>query len=120
LARTARIQDQRPGARKTRLLLEAFETREDDLLRFTTDLRIPPTTNQAERDLRPAKFQEKISGRLTDLDRSKDRHLIRGVLSTAVKHDVNPVTVLRAMFTGTIWLPPAGPSPPDHPAPPSR
>jgi hypothetical protein len=28
------------------------------------DLRIPPTSNQAERDLRPAKTQQKISGRL--------------------------------------------------------
>ncbi|MGW1163762.1 IS66 family transposase, partial [Streptomyces sp. NPDC002519] len=51
LAATARIDDARPGARKTRLLLEAFHQREDDFLRFTVDLRIPPTSNQAERDL---------------------------------------------------------------------
>jgi transposase len=107
LAHTAGIDDPRPGARKSRLLLEAFEAREDDFLRFTTDLRIPPTSNQAERDLRPSKIQEKISGRLTDFDRTKDRYLIRGVLATAVKHDLNPITVLRDMFTGTIWLPPA-------------
>ncbi|MGI5509014.1 IS66 family transposase [Streptomyces sp. CA-106131] len=96
-----------PGARKTRLLLEAFREREDDFLRFTTDLRIPPTSNQAERDLRPSKIQENISGRLTDLERAKDRYLIRGVLSTAAKHTVNPLTVLRDAFTGTTWLPPA-------------
>ena len=80
----------RPGARKSRLLLEALHQREDDFLRFTTDLRIPPTSNQAERDLRPSKIQENISGRLTDPDRAKDRYLIRGVLSTAIKHLVNP------------------------------
>ncbi|MEV6674499.1 IS66 family transposase [Streptomyces sp. NPDC051162] len=107
LAATKRIDDTRPGARKTRLLLEAFRDREDDFLRFTTDLRIPPTSNQAERDLRPSKIQENISGRLTDPDRAKDRYLIRGVLSTAVKHAVNPLTVLRGAFTGTTWLPPA-------------
>jgi len=106
-AATTRIDDHRPGARKTRLLLEAFRDREDDFLRFTTDLRIPPTSNQAERDLRPSKIQENISGRLTDLDRAKDRYLIRGVLSTATKHTVNPLTVLRDAFTGTTWLPPA-------------
>lgn len=79
--------------------------REDDFLRFTADLRIPPTSNQAERDLRPSKIQENISGRLTDPD--KDRYLIRGVLATAVKHTVNPLTVLRDAFTGHTWLPPA-------------
>jgi len=107
LAHTARLDDQRPGARKARLLLEALQAREDDFLRFTTDLRIPPTSNQAERDLRPSKIQENISGRLTDLERAKDRYLIRGVLSTAAKHAVNPLTVLRDAFTGTTWLPPA-------------
>jgi hypothetical protein len=43
--------------------LEDLRDREHDILRFTTDLRIPPTSNQAERDLRPAKTQDKISGR---------------------------------------------------------
>jgi transposase len=99
--------DDRPGARKIRLLREALREREADFLRFTTDLRIPPTSNQAERDLRPSKIQEKISGRLTHLGRAKDRYLVRGVLSTAMKHAVNPMTVLRDAFTGTTWLPPA-------------
>ncbi len=107
LAHTARGDDTRPGARKTRLLLEALREREEDFLRFTTDLRIPPTSNQAERDLRPSKIQEKISGRLTGLARAADRYLIRGVLSTATKHDVNPLAVLCDAFTGITWLPPA-------------
>ncbi|MFF3062836.1 transposase [Streptomyces sp. NPDC057909] len=105
LAHTATLADVRPGARKARLLLQALREREDDFLR------IPPTSNQAERDLRPSKIQEKISGRLTDLQRAKDRYLIRGVLSTATKHAVNPLTVLRDAFTGTPWLPPAATAP---------
>jgi transposase len=111
LAHTALLDDQRPGARKARLLLEALRDREDDFLRFTTDLRIPPTSNQAERDLRPSKIQEKISGRLPHLDRAKERYLVRGVLSTAMKHAVNPLTVLRDAFTDTFWLPPAATAP---------
>jgi hypothetical protein len=107
LGHTAGLDDTRPGARKSRLLLEAFKDREADFLRFTTDLSIPPTSNQAERDLRPSKVQEKISGRLTSEDRAKDRYLIRGVLSTAGKHLVDAMTVLRDAFTDTIWLPPA-------------
>jgi transposase len=107
LGHTADLDDTRPGARKSRLLLEAFKEREADFLRFTTDLGIPPTSNQAERDLRPAKIQEKISGRLPNEDRAKDRYLIRGVLSTASKHLIDAMTVLRDAFTGKIWLPPA-------------
>jgi hypothetical protein len=36
-------------------LLECLKHREADVLRFLTDTAIPPTSNQAERDLRPAK-----------------------------------------------------------------
>jgi len=38
-----------------RMLLEMLRDREDDVLRFAHDLREPPTSNQAERDVRPAK-----------------------------------------------------------------
>jgi hypothetical protein len=38
---------QRPG----RDLLECLRDRQDDVLRFVRDLRIPPTSNQAERDV---------------------------------------------------------------------
>ncbi|WP_432865577.1 IS66 family transposase [Microbispora rosea] len=50
-----------PGPPKTvtqavgRVLLEVLRDRTDDVLRFAQDLRIPPTNNQAERYLRPAK-----------------------------------------------------------------
>ena len=77
-----------------RLLLEVFRQREDDSPRFTTDLRTPPASNHAERDLRPSKIQENISGRLTNIDRAKDRYLIRRVLSTSVKA-VKPLSVLK-------------------------
>lgn len=55
----------RPGERKARLLLEALRDRQADILRFAHDLAVPPTSNQAERDLRPSKCQQNISGRLT-------------------------------------------------------
>jgi hypothetical protein len=111
LRHTKDLEDTRPGARKMRLLLEALREREADFLRFTTDLRIPPTSNQAERDLRPAKIQEKISGRLTDVRRTQERYTIRGVLSTATKHGQNAIGVLRDMFCGRLWTPPAAGAP---------
>jgi transposase len=96
----------RPGERKARLLLEVLRDREDDVLRFAHDLRVPPTSNQAERDLRPAKIQQKISGRLTSEQRTKDRYRIRGYLSTAAKHGHNMIDALRDAILGRPWMPP--------------
>ena len=60
-----------PGAKSKNpgpALLECLRHRETDVLRFLTDTAIPPTSNQAERDLRPSKTQQKISGRLLGED----------------------------------------------------
>jgi hypothetical protein len=75
------------------------------VLRFTTDLRVPPTSNQAERDLRPSKIQQNISGRLTSEDRTRDRFRILGYLSTAAKHGLNQMTVLHETILGQPWIP---------------
>ncbi|MET7952255.1 IS66 family transposase [Micromonospora sp. NPDC005324] len=42
-------------------LVERFHLHRDMILRFTVDLAVPFTNNQAERDLRPVKLQQKIS-----------------------------------------------------------
>ena len=95
----------RPGERKARLLLEVLRDRPDDVLRFAHDLKVPPTSNQAERDLRPSKIQQKISGRLTSIARTEDRYTIRGYLSTAAKHGLDKITALRDALTGRPWMP---------------
>ena len=95
----------RPGQRKARLLLEVLRDRPADVLRFAHDLNVPPTSNQAERDLRPSKIQQKISGRLTSVDRTQDRYTILGYLSTAAKHGLDKITVLRDALTGQPWTP---------------
>jgi transposase len=95
----------RPGENKARLLLQALRDRETDVLRFAHDLAVPPTSNQAERDLRPSKIQQKISGRLTSEERTRDRYTILGYLSTATKHSLDKITVLRDALTGRPWMP---------------
>jgi transposase len=95
----------RPGERKARLLLETLHNRQADVLRFVDDLRIPATSNQAERDLRPSKIQQNISGRLTSEERTQDRYTILGYVSTAAKHGLNQMTVLRDVFLGRPWIP---------------
>jgi transposase len=92
---------QKPG----RLLLECLDKREADVLRFLTDLRIPPTSSQAERDLRPAKTQQKISGRLRSETAARHRYAIRGYISTAAKHGENMITVIRDALAGYPWMP---------------
>ena len=98
---------QQPG----RDLLECLRDRHDDVLRFVSDLRIPPTSNQAERDVRPAKTQQKISGRLRSEETTRHRYAIRGYISTAAKHGADVLTVLRDAITGQPWMPPI-PDPP--------
>lgn len=90
-----------------RLLLECLRDREHDVLRFTTDTRIWPTNNLSERDLRPLKTQQKISGRLQSEDITRDRLTIRSYISTAAKHGINIMTALRNAITGNPWTPPA-------------
>ena len=94
---------QHPG----RDLLEFCRDREDAVLRFTTDTRIWPTNNISERGVRPQKTQQKISGRLTSEDATQDRLDIRSYIDTARKHGQDILTVLRSVFTGTPWRPPA-------------
>jgi transposase len=43
-------------------LLERLEVHRDQVCRFLEDLRVPPTNNLAERDIRMVKLQQKISG----------------------------------------------------------
>ena len=89
-----------------RLLLECLRDRRADVLRFLSDLRIPPTSNQAERDLRPAKTQQKISGRLRSEKTTRDRYAIRGYASTAAKHGIAVFTAIRDALAGNPWIPP--------------
>jgi hypothetical protein len=98
-----------PGRRqpKHRALLEALRDRQGDILRFVTDLAIPPTSNQAERDLRPAKTQQNVSGRLTSEAVTADRYAIRGYISTVAKHGADIMAALRDAICGRPWIPPA-------------
>ncbi len=99
-----------PGAKSkqppARTLLECLRHREADVLRFLTDTAIPPTSNQAERDLRPSKTQQKISGRLRSEKTTRDRYAIRGYASTAAKHEIAVFSAIRDALAGNPWMPP--------------
>ena len=73
------------------------------------DLRIPPTSNEAESDLRPAKTQQRISGRLRSEQVTRHRYAVSGYPSTAAKHGINVLTALRDALQGTPGCRPSGP-----------
>jgi transposase len=106
LSAVRRVPGARAGQLPARLLLECLHDREGDVLRFLSDLRIPPTSNQAEQDLRPAKTQQKISGRLRSENTTRHRYAIRGYISTAAKHGASVFTALHDALTGEPRMPP--------------
>jgi transposase len=105
-----------PGRRRRRrrspaaCLLERLDAHRGEVLRFLQDLRVPPTNNLAERDIRMVKLQQKISGCWRTLDGAQAFLTVRSYISTARKHGINPLVALRRLFEGDPWLPaPASP-----------
>jgi transposase len=105
-----------PGRRRRRRrspaarLLERLETHRSEVLRFLEDLRVPPTNNLAERDIRMVKLQQKISGCWRTLDGAQAFLTVRSYISTARKHGINPLVALRRLFEGDPWMPTPAPS----------
>jgi hypothetical protein len=81
------------------------------VLCFVCDLQIPPTFNQAERDLRPVKTHQKISGRLRSEQATRHRYAIRGYLDTARKDGISVLAAIRDALASSPWMPPI-PDPP--------
>jgi transposase len=86
-------------------LVERFATHRNMILRFTVDLAVPFTNNQAERDVRPVKLQQKISATWRTLQGLADFATLRSYLSTAAKYGKDALDVLRQLFTTGPWLP---------------
>lgn len=86
-------------------LLRRFEKFEDDVLRFATDLEVPFDNNQAERDLRMIKLQQKISGSWRSQSGATAFLAVRSYLSTTRKQGHGALDVLTDAFTGNAWTP---------------
>ena len=116
-----RASGRRPGrARRTPAarLLARLDTHRDEVLRLLDDTRVAFDNNQAERDLRMVKLQQKISGCWRTLAGAEAFLVLRSYLATARKHSMNPLAVLGQLFQGQAWLPTLGPLPaPPGPGP---
>jgi transposase len=95
----------RPRRSPASRLLGRLDAHRDEVLRFLDDLRVPFTNNQAERDLRMVRLQQKISGCWRTLAGAAAFLLVRSYISTARKQGLNPLDVLRRLFQGHPWLP---------------
>ncbi len=90
-------------------LLDALLLRAEQVLALLDDLRIPFTNNQAERDLRWAKVQQKIAGTFRSATGATAFCRIRSYLSTMQKQGHPMLSALTAVFHGqplpVAWAP---------------
>jgi transposase len=83
-----------------RNLLDRLWTYEHETLRFLDDFTVPFDNNQAERDLRPIKVQQKISGTFRSELGTDAFCCLRSVLSTWRKQSRSGLAALEAAFAG--------------------
>jgi len=95
---------------KTFNLLKRLDEQREDVLRFATDFRVPFDNNQAERDIRMVKLQQKISGCWRTFKGATSYLCVRSYISTARKQGQNPLDVLVQLFEGDVWMPAASPT----------
>lgn len=89
-------------------LAKRFRDHQDMILRFATDLAVGFTSNQAERDVRPVKVQQRTSGGCwRTLQGLTDFAIVQSYLSSASKWGITRLDALRRLFTTGPWLPPA-------------
>jgi hypothetical protein len=103
-----------PGGRKRNALerdswnlLRRFERQRAEIQRHWVDARVPFDNNQAERDLRMVKLQQKVSGCFRTTAGAKAFCAVRSYLQTADKHGANLLDVLTRLFNDNPWMPAA-------------
>lgn len=93
----------KPGRRKqedAKNLLDALLARAEQVLAFLDDLRVPFSNNQAERDLRMVKVQQKISGTFRSAEGTTAFCILRSYLSTMRKQGRSLLAAMTAVFEG--------------------
>lgn len=95
------------GRSKTANLHRRLDEHREEVLRFAHDFRVPFDNNQAERDLRMVKLQQKISGSWRTIEGAEGFLALRSYLSTAAKHGHDVLDVLASLAVRDPWLPSA-------------
>ena len=91
--------------KKAANLLVRLDGQRHDVLRFATNFNVGFTNNQAERDVRMVKVQQKVSGSWRSIEGARAYCAIRSYISTMKKHNADVLAGLRQLFDGHAWLP---------------
>ncbi len=81
-------------------LLRRLRDKREKVLRFMHDLRVPFDNNQAERDLRMIKVQQKVSGCFRSEEGAQRFCKVSSYISTVRKQGLNLMNSIKATFTG--------------------
>jgi len=95
----------RGGRGKILALIDRMDGYPPEIWRFARDFTVPFDNNQAERDIRMIKTQQKITGGWRTTTGATDWLTVRSYISTTRKHGHNAYTALRDLFTGNPWTP---------------
>ena len=95
----------RPARGKTLSLLDRLRDRQQEALRFLHDPDVPWSNNQAERDIRPMKTQQKITGGFRTEAGAIEFCRLRSYLSTATKNRIDPCDAIARALAGRPWRP---------------
>jgi transposase len=93
------------GRNPIRALLNRMHGCATEIWRFAYDFRVPFDNNQAERDIRMVKVQQKISGGWRTTTGADHWLRIRAYISTVTKNGLNVRQALHDAITGNAWLP---------------
>jgi transposase len=93
-------------SKATNLLLR-LEKYWEETLCFMYDFDVPFDNSQAERDIRMAKVQQKISGTFRSSGGAKTFCRIRGYISTARKNSLSVIDAIQSVFEGDPFMIPA-------------
>lgn len=96
-----RFKGKRPKRTKGRNLLEHFIDFKTAVLAFAKHEHVPFTNNLAERDVRPAKVKQKVSGSFRTFNGAQKYARIQAFISTARKQKLNVFKELIAIFNGS-------------------
>lgn len=86
-------------------LHDRLRTYQSAVLAFMHDFNVPFDNNQAERDIRMLKVQQKITGGFRTQHGAERFCTVRSYISTVRKQGLNVIDALRRAFAGQPWLP---------------
>ena len=99
-ARSKAIKKKSKALKEEKLLITRLKEYKEEHLLFAKDFKVPFDNNMAERALRPIKTKLKVSGSFRGKDKGKNFAVIRSVLETAKKHEMNLHETITKILNG--------------------